>query len=195
MANSNWASTNIVVFPAGRRDMTYLASKVVSEQNLTQLVKSVTTTNGTFIIKHDSANKTLEFCLEGYYIKLSSFSMAGQPLNVWASLDKDVIGGQYYTNFEELKGDSNGEFKGLILSDSAPQSLEGSIQLIKDGSINSTMLLSTLVGSPYIACPHSSAHVPSVDIDPNKLWIDTSDGNVIHYYNGTSWQPCGAVYK
>lgn len=31
--------------------------------------------------------------------------------------------------------------------------------------------------------------------DTSLLWIDTSNNNIIKFYNGTEWKPTGAVFS
>lgn len=31
--------------------------------------------------------------------------------------------------------------------------------------------------------------------DTSLLWIDTSNNNIIKFYNGTAWTPTGAVFS
>ena len=68
-------SDKIFVFPCVSRDNDYdLKAKIMSEENITNLIKSITD-NTSYVINDDLNN--LEFIIDGYYFKLTDYSLTG----------------------------------------------------------------------------------------------------------------------
>jgi hypothetical protein len=108
---STLRSNMVNVFPCASRTGDYqVEARLLSEKNMTELVKHITTSDGSFVISDDGK----EFMLGGYYFKLdNSYSFGG--LAAYASL--------VFTNNDNniLDGDSvNDNFNGLDITSTEP---------------------------------------------------------------------------
>ena len=106
-------SSQVTVFPCASRTGVYqVEARLLSEKNMTDLVKHITNSNGSFVISSDGK----EFMLGGYYFKLdNSYSFSG---STYASLK--------FTQNNILAGDSVVSevyyFGGLDIDSSKPSS-------------------------------------------------------------------------
>ena len=74
-------SSQVTVFPCASRTGVYqVEARLLSEKNMTDLVKHITNSNGSFVISSDGK----EFMLGGYYFKLNNDSKYSN--SVYASL-------------------------------------------------------------------------------------------------------------
>jgi len=72
MANFN--STNVEVFPAGRRTG-HEKNKILSEDALTRIIKAISVNlDGTFIVNENA--DPLEFFIDGYYFSINKSTLA-----------------------------------------------------------------------------------------------------------------------
>lgn len=107
---STLGSDLVSVFPCASRTNKYqVEARLLSEKNMTELVKHITTSDGSFVISSDGK----EFMLGGYYFKLKNYSFSGQ---VYASLKFTP------NNDSILIGDSDDTkmFGGLDIDSSEP---------------------------------------------------------------------------
>lgn len=108
------SSNQVYVFPCASRTGGYqVEARLLSEKNMTDLVKHITTSDGSFVISEDGK----EFMLGGYYFNLdSSYSFGGS--NAYASL----IFKQNNLNILEGDSDSSGNsvFEGLNITTGEP---------------------------------------------------------------------------
>ena len=104
-------SNMVKVFPCASRTGDYqVEARLLSEKNMTELVKHITTSDGSFVISEDGK----EFMLGGYYFKLDSSYSFGSS-RAYASL--------VFTQNNILDGDlPNGDFNGLGISTDEPDS-------------------------------------------------------------------------
>jgi hypothetical protein len=107
-------SSNVVsVFPCASRTGNYqVEARLLSEKNMTELVKHITTSDGSFVISDDGK----EFMLGGYYFKLDDYLF--NDSSAYASL--------IFTSNNILDGDSgvsdNMVFNGLDITTTEPNS-------------------------------------------------------------------------
>lgn len=57
------------------------------------------------------------------------------------------------------------------------------------------MILNSAVGSGGGSSGGGFVAQATAPEDTSLLWIDTSNNNVIKFYNGTAWTPTGAVFS
>jgi hypothetical protein len=116
MSTSYYASSNLTVFPCVSRDTGTsnidLNAKLMSEENITNIIKSITDRDS-FVINYEKSGEWIEFILNGYYFKLDKFTFSG---NIYASLITQPTSGYTLLKGDELVS-STKEFKGLVLSD------------------------------------------------------------------------------
>lgn len=118
-------SNKVFVFPCVNRSEKYdLKSKLLSEENITNIVKSLVD-NKSFVINNDINN--LEFVIDGYYFKLSE--KPGDT--VYATIHKEE------DNFlsGDTDDDENSYFEGLVISN---EPSDGCLPLLIDGSVPDT---------------------------------------------------------
>lgn len=110
------SSDKITVFPCIKRDPAYnTTSKLMSEQNITNIIKSIVGDRA-YVISEISNG--VEFIIQGYYFNYT-FSANDTENNVYASIVKDG-------DPSLLKGDDqNGYFNGLNISYELPTGQEG----------------------------------------------------------------------
>ena len=107
------SSENIFVFPCVSRSKNYdLKAKLMSEENITNIIKSITDKKS-YVINDDLSN--LEFVIDGYYFKLINKTLTGNQY-AYISTNKDD---DPSSTFTILKGDDNG-FQGLTISEQKP---------------------------------------------------------------------------
>ena len=103
-------STNVKVFPCATRESDNgLDSKLLSEQNITNIIKSVTD-NHSYIISWD--NDTLKCVIKGYYFEISGQRIGGD-LYAHLQMNGDVLNGA-----DEVDGNQK-YFAGLDINNSA----------------------------------------------------------------------------
>ena len=107
-------SSKVSVFPCASRTGKYqVEARLLSEKNMTELVKHITTSDGSYVISDDGK----EFMLGGYYFKLDD-SHSFNGLSAYASLK--------FTQNNILDGDSDvsddSVFNGLDITTTKPSS-------------------------------------------------------------------------
>lgn len=70
----------ISVFPFGSERSIDPNARVLNEQNITKIIKSITD-NSSYVIKYDETNDVIEFVLNGYYFVVSISSLLGSLKN------------------------------------------------------------------------------------------------------------------
>ena len=102
-----------------------LKGKLMSEENVTNIIKSITDENS-YVINDDLDN--LEFIIDGYYFKLSEYSLTGNKYayitTTNSSVGKLIVGDNSSTNV----------FGGLTITDTIPD-VENYLTLCEDGKI------------------------------------------------------------
>lgn len=121
------SSENIFVFPCVSRSKDYeLKAKLMSEENITNIIKSITD-SPSYIIDYDKNTKILEFVIDGYYFKLTEFTPSGTQyavLKYKADTPKEI---------KIIDGDNtNNQFNGLTIETSQPKS--GTYLLISENN-------------------------------------------------------------
>lgn len=102
---SKLASGKVSVFPCISRTGDYaLDSKLLSEKNLSNIIKCVTDKKS-FIVNEDLSN--LEFVIDGYYFKLNDYEISDTTYAYLSYKDTDQ---------PLLEGDGTTEFGGLNLT-------------------------------------------------------------------------------
>lgn len=109
------SSENIFVFPCVSRSKNYdLKAKLMSEENITNIIKSITDKKS-YIINDDLSN--LEFVIDGYYFKLTGVELK-ENRYAYISTKKN---GVTPNEFTLLIGDNNSNsFEGLIIDSAIP---------------------------------------------------------------------------
>ena len=106
-------SDNIKVFPCTNRSSEYHeTSKLMSEQNITNIIKSIVG-NKSYVIA-ETAN-TVEFVIQGYYFNYTYTSNDKKENRLYASISK-------FKDTNLLMGDGDSGFEGLTISNSRPTS-------------------------------------------------------------------------
>lgn len=127
-------SNMVSVFPCASRTGEYqVEARLLSEKNMTELVKHITTSDGSFVISEDGK----EFMLGGYYFKLASSYSFGES-SAYASL--------IFTQNNILDGDSavsdNSVFNGLNITTIEPSGDSVWIQLWDGSKVPETSKIS-----------------------------------------------------
>lgn len=194
------ASNEIQVFPSTARNAEYIDNKIISETNLTRIVRNSTILEGNFIITKEY-DSDIEFYLGGYYFKYSGTIPGSGTDEVYAVLTF------FDENENELKGDGGNGYEGLTITNDKPDENSKYMLLGKWGdgtfTLNSDRQASTLRDrivnmKSYFIGPDSQELIK----DPSKLWVDTTESSqpILRYYqdqdNGQGeWIKLGAVYK
>lgn len=121
-------SDNISVFPCANRDAKYIASKLTTERNLTNIINSIVTTDG-FVLSYSSTSAKIQFVLGGYYFDLNTQDAAitgSTATNIYASIK--LGGTDPYLELQNMDGaqaqdttlDGTKGFLGLQLTDTKP---------------------------------------------------------------------------
>ena len=123
-------SKNIIIFPCVSRDIKddkheiAVKAKLMSEENITNIVKSITDKNS-YLLSYD--NGVFKFILDGYYVELTE-TLSGTK---YVQLQKTISG-----NHTVLKGDAEQEFTGLSIIGDKPETVSGEcLCLCVDGKI------------------------------------------------------------
>lgn len=120
-------SDNISVFPCANRDAKYIASKLTTERNLTNIINSIVTTDG--FVLHYVTDGHIQFVLDGYYFDLNTQDAAitgSTATNIYASIK--LGGTDPYLELQNIDGaqaqdttlDGTKGFLGLQLTDTKP---------------------------------------------------------------------------
>lgn len=108
-------SSKIKIFPCVSRtydtDEADIKAKLMSEENITNIIKSITDKKS-YIISYDDVNKIFKFVLNGYYIELK----AEKRGNLYVYMEDMVKSG----NHTLIYGDSDNYFKGISTSEIEP---------------------------------------------------------------------------
>lgn len=123
------SSNNVKIFPCVSRDIDNdtdeiaIKSKLMSEENITNLIKTITDKKSYVIEKDDT---TIKFVLDGYYIELSNVT----SLDIYVKLDYQIHTGKHTI----IRGDEKdkGNFAGLIAKDTEDS---GYFCILKDGEV------------------------------------------------------------
>lgn len=137
-------SVNTFVFPCVSRDgskVDDLSAKLMSEENITNLIKSITD-NHSYIISYNDDSEELEFILDGYYFKLSNFTPNG---TLYATLVYNDSSG-----LKLIKGDEATGFEGLSI-DTTPTTDKPCLLLCENGKISEVSKIKFLQSSLTIS--------------------------------------------
>ena len=130
-------SENITIFPCVSRTIkdnyeTATKAKLMSEENITNIIKSITDKDS-YIISRSNSN-LFKFVLEGYYIRLQ-LPIDESVTDIYVSLNYQSNTG----NHTLLQGDTNNIFNGIDVltnKNNLPEyDLSNYFCLLKDGSI------------------------------------------------------------
>lgn len=157
-------SDNISVFPCANRDAKYIASKLTTERNLTNIINSIVTTEG--FVLHYVKDGRIQFILGGYYFDLNTDDAAikdSTATNIYASIQ--LGGTDPYLELQNIDDaqeqdttlDGTKGFLGLQLSDTEPT----------NSTYKSLLILSR-------AAANSDWQVP----ETSKLRLTSGTGNV-----------------
>lgn len=174
-------------------------------------------------IEFDNYDANLEFYIEGYYFNIDHDTVSGlittdrYNKNIVVKLgSKQEEDSGAYDGFEELEGidttDSTPKYTGIqycVLTASDPTLPSGwtednSVKIISNGEINEDELsLKSLFNKfvkPVVVCGRSQTQIgshpaPEEKVLESQLWVDTVDGGIAKFFNGTYWEGIGAVYK
>lgn len=188
----NVASNEIQVFPSTARNAKYIDNKIISETNLTRIVRNSTILEGDFIITKEY-DSDIEFYLGGYYFKYSGTIPGSDTDEVYAILTFAD------ENETELQGDGDNGYEGLTISNDMPDQNSKYMLLGKwtNGTftLNSERQASTIRDRIVNMKSYFIGSEPTEDYD--KLWVDTSTPlqPILRYYDGNEWIKLGAVYK
>ena len=117
-------SNKIFVFPCVSREGNYeLEAKIMSEKNITNIIRSITDSTS-YVINDDLTN--LEFIIDGYYFKLIDYPLTGTQY-AYIDTNNGSVG-------KLLKGDSATGFDGLTITENKPNTGEY-LTLCEDGII------------------------------------------------------------
>ena len=118
-------SDNISVFPCANRDAKYIASKLTTERNLTNIINSIVTTDG-FVLSYSSTSKSIQFVLGGYYFEVQNLDVSSTEFasatTIYANIK--LAGTAPYLEIQNLDPtkqqdstlDTSGNFCGLSLT-------------------------------------------------------------------------------
>lgn len=126
-------STNIVVFPTTKRELNDRKSRLLTEQNLVDIVNRLLDVRSFVITKNFVYNGSFEFNIHGYFFKIANIGTLvdlivnselsnGLVLNnntcIYANIHTFVTG-----DYEELYGsDDNGSYDGVVFTINNPLS-------------------------------------------------------------------------
>ena len=125
------SSSSIRVFPFGSPRASDPYGRTLNEQNLTQLITSLTDVNS-FVIR--LTNDRLEFVLAGYYFNVSYAELMAKfkKKEVYAAITLTDLDGYKYLS----GGDVNDEFTGVDFVTSAPQNSSAYLHILSsDGTV------------------------------------------------------------
>ena len=120
-------SAKISVFPCANRGAEYIASKLTTERNLTNIINSIVTTEG--FVLHYVKDGHIQFVLSGYYFDIDTSDAAitgSTATNIYASIK--LGGTDPYLELQNMDGaqaqdttlDGTKGFLGLELTDTKP---------------------------------------------------------------------------
>ena len=112
-------SADVTIFPCVSRvikddTLTPLKAKLMSEENITNIIKSITD-NQSYVISYD--NGVFKLILDGYYIELSAECSGTKYLQL---AYKEESGDHILIQGDD--GVAGGDFDGLFISDTKPDS-------------------------------------------------------------------------
>ena len=123
-------SKNIIIFPCVSRDIKddeheiAVKAKLMSEENITNIVKSITDKNS-YLLSYD--NGVFKFILDGYYVELTE-TLSGTK---YVQLQKTISG-----NHTVLEGDAEQVFTGISIIEDKQELVSGEyLCLCADGKI------------------------------------------------------------
>lgn len=118
-------SDNISVFPCANRDAKYIASKLTTERNLTNIINSIVTTNG-FVLSYSSTSDNIQFVLGGYYFEVKNLNVGLTEFTTATTIHANIKldGTDPYLEIQNLDPtkqqdstlDTSGNFYGLSLT-------------------------------------------------------------------------------
>ena len=121
-------SDNISVFPCANRDAKYIASKLTTERNLTNIINSIVTTDG-FVLSYSitsEGTKSIQFVLGGYYFEVQNLDVSSTEFASATTIYANIkLGGTApYLEIQNLDPtkqqdstlDTSGNFCGLSLT-------------------------------------------------------------------------------
>lgn len=114
-------SKDIIIFPCVSRlytaDETNIKAKLMSEENLTNILKSVTDKKS-YIISYES--KSIKFVLNGYYVELGNISLSEYTDPIYAVLNYQGSTGEHKIIVGDTGSDDKATFGGITLVTSTP---------------------------------------------------------------------------
>ena len=124
-------STNIVVFPTTKREVNDRKARLLTEQNLVDVVNRLLDVESFVITKNFNINGSFEFNIHGYFIKISNIGdvvdliVTGESNNGIVFDENTCIYANIHTfltgDYEELYGsDENGSYDGVIFTLNSP---------------------------------------------------------------------------
>lgn len=194
-------SARVVAFPAGRRNVEWYNSRILSDDNFRRSFQSAIPSpagNGTVILDYSksSSNKLnfIAFLIQGYYFYLNNpedptLQHINSQLGVvngeqWVYIYQDKVEGledepRVVTDFYEFAcKDENGQFYGLFSGGTKPDYPALSIPIVVPGGPNDEGIINPAIdttkdGDYYKPWFQSSAKwAASSFSDKNKIWVD-----------------------
>ena len=109
------ADNKITVFPAASHGANHPDARLTTEFNISNIINQLIDKNG-FVIS--LTNTDIEFNIRGYYFKAAIsdiISAAGSPSSgsIYAQININA-------SYNELEGDADNQFKGLIITTEVP---------------------------------------------------------------------------
>ena len=161
----------------------------MTENNYVRVIQALTSSyNGGFVWKSgyqtDGSLDTSvqwDIFIGGYYFRISQADVQAiwdsDPDNVWLGIK--LIGAYPFNELDVSYGLE-------VLREENPD-WDFGIQIKKDGQFNTSLLIENL---------NKCFTVQSTEPDQDsKIWIDSGNSYIIKVKVGSTWIPCGAVYK
>lgn len=128
-------SDNLTVFPCVSRDLSdgnkVLAAKLMSENNITNLIKTLAD-KPSFVISEKIENP-MKFVIDGYYFEYTNFPTSS---TIYGYIKRITSTGSSGLN-DRIEGDDSGSgvFKGLVLTSTPPSGVPNYLTLCVNGQI------------------------------------------------------------
>lgn len=178
---AHFTTDKVIVFPSAYRGQNASsASKYTSEQNITNLIKSmISNDDGSFVVGYTSSG-VLKVIISGYYFEITISDISSYDnLWLWIKLNANYL---VNTDNDTINLDVSGDFTGLAYSDTEPSSYSYKLQVKKDGKFVNNGYIKELSDGDgnwiNVETLNKIADLLTPDglIDPNKIdWDELSD--------------------